>query len=575
MDAGYDAIKSHIISAHTGTLPVLTEAASLLQRRGEVEMKQRVFTAFRDHFVMSDAEVAALTSTAEPVDERFFQSLARAKRIIQDCEILLGFEKQTLGSDLVEQKSKYIDFGFQRLYKWVQREFKSLNLENPHMNSAIRRALRVLAERPSLFQNCLDYFAEARERILSDAFHIALTGNASSGEEDASLKPIDLAAHDSLRYVGDMLAWIHSAAVNEREALEVLFVAEGEELAKGMKSGRHTEIWCLVADEGDDGEFNALKALNDLVDRDVAGVSRILRQRVEQVIRSNEETITAYKLAALIIFYRVTFQKLLGIGSNLFDCVESLEKEALRQFRALVRDHIVALEVEFQQPPSELGPPWFLSNALTRLEAIMKTFESSLAASEDRECEFTNVLVEAFQPFMSGCENMAMAIEPPSNAIFLINCKLAAAKILKGFDFTRGEAARIREGISSEVGKLVAFQHHFFCGGSGLGPLLERGQGALNDSEKEANKELLERASRQLDKFLPSALIDAIENLKHLQDLTLARDITEAAASQFCEDFQRLENLVEERDRKAREANKSGLRSVFPRTTAEIRVLLL
>ncbi|KAM4057996.1 conserved oligomeric complex COG6 domain-containing protein [Hirsutella rhossiliensis] len=575
LNAGYDAMKSQVISAHTGTLPVLTEAASLLQQRSQVETKQEVSIAFRDHFVMSDAEVAALTSTAEPVDDRFLQYLSKAKRITQDCEILLGFEKQTLGSDLMEQTSKNIDFGFQKLYKWVQREFKSLNLENPQMNSAIRRALRVLAERPSLFQNCLDYFAEARERILSDAFHIALTGNGSSGEEDdASLKPIDLVAHDPLRYVGDMLAWIHSAAVNEREALEVLFVAEGEELAKGMKSGRDAEIWRLVADEADKGEFNALKALNDLVDRDVAGASRVLRQRVEQVIRSNEETIMAYKLATLIVFYRVTFRKLLGLGSNLFECVQSLEKEALRQFRALVRDHIAALQVEFQQPPSELGPPRFLNDALTQLEAIIKTFESSLAASEDREGEFTNVLSEAFQPFMSGCENMAMAIELPSNAIFLINCKLAAAKILGSFDFTDREAARIREGISNEAAKLVTYQHDFFCDGSGFGPLLERGQGVSDEAEKRLSKEMLERASRQLDEFLPSALMDAMENLKHLQDLALTREITEAAANQFCEDFQTLEKLIEEMGKEGGENDESGIRSVFPRTTAEIRVLL-
>lgn len=566
-------MKSQVISAHMGTFPVLSEATSLLHQKGLVETKQKVSTTFREHFVMSDAEVAALTSTAEPVDDRFLQSLSRAKRIIHDCEVLLGFEKQTLGSDLMEQTSKNIDFGFQKLHKWVQREFKSLNLENPQMNSAIRRALRVLAERPSLFENCLDYFAEARERILSDAFHVALTGDGS-GEEDASLKPIDLAAHDPLRYVGDMLAWIHSAAVNEREALEVLFVAEGEELAKGMKSGRDAEIWRLVADEHDKGDFNALKALGDMVDRDVAGASRVLRQRVEQVIHSNEETVTAYRLATLIIFYRVTFQKLLGLGSNLFDCVQGLEKEALRQFQALVRDHIAALQVEFQQPPSELGPPRFLSEALTRLEAIMKTFESSLAASGDREGEFTNVLSEAFHPFMSGCENMAMAIKPPSSSIFLINCRLAAVKILDEFEFTRREAARIREGIRSEAAELVKSQHDFFCDGSGVGPLLERGQGVLGEAENTLSKDILERSSRQLDEFLPSALMDAMENLKNLQDLTLAREITEAAANQFCEGFEALEKLVDERDREVGDDDESGLRSVFPRTTAEIKVLL-
>ena len=221
LNANYETAKTEITKAHEDTSAAMTEAQSLLAQQKGVATKQELLSTVRSHFTMSEDELAALTFTAEPVDDRFFNTLFKAKQISQDCEVLLGFEDQTLGLDLMEKTSKNIHYGFQKLYKWVQREFKTLNLENPQMNSSIRRALRVLAERPSLFQNCLDFFAEARERILSDSFHSALTGGASGGLEDATLKPIDLTAHDPLRYVGDMLAWIHSATVSEREALEI------------------------------------------------------------------------------------------------------------------------------------------------------------------------------------------------------------------------------------------------------------------------------------------------------------------------------------------------------------------
>jgi len=35
-------------------------------------------------------------------------------------------------------------------------------------------------------------------------------------------KPIEMVAHDPLRYVGDIFAWLHSALVSEMEALDVL-----------------------------------------------------------------------------------------------------------------------------------------------------------------------------------------------------------------------------------------------------------------------------------------------------------------------------------------------------------------
>ncbi|TEA10043.1 Conserved oligomeric Golgi complex subunit 6 [Colletotrichum sidae] len=405
LNNNYQQVQTRITAAHQETEPMLEEACALIQKRAEADSKQHLLKLVRLQFILSDDEVASLTSTAEPVDDRFFASLTKAKRISKDSEILLGFEKQTLGLQVMEQTSKHLNLAFQKLYKWVQREFKSLNLENPQMSSSIRRAVRVLAERPSLFQSCLGYFAEARERILSDAFHLALTATSTGGVESHSVKPIEMAAHDPLRYVGDMLAWIHSATVSEREALEILFVSDGDAIAKGLQTGRANELWQLL-DNDDDVEaadsYDALEALNDLVDRDMSGASRILRQRVEQVIQSNEETVLAYRLANILEFYRYTFEKLLGSERGLLDLMTGLEAGALRQFRSLMRDHIATLQGEFQQTPSDLGPPDFLLESLKQLTAVMKTYEISLATSSDRERDFQPILADALDPFLSG-----------------------------------------------------------------------------------------------------------------------------------------------------------------------------
>ena len=539
-----------------------------------MQKRQELLETFNDHFTMSSDELAALTVTAEPVDDRFFDALAKSKKISKDCEVLLGLERQTLGLELMENTSKNINLGFQKLYKWVQREFRHLNLENPQMNSSIRRALRVLAERPSLFQNCLDFFAEARERIVSDSFQAALTG---SGSEDQSAKPIDLTAHDPLRYIGDMLAWIHSATVSEREALEVLFVAEGEELARGLKSGRDAEIWRLVADEDDESsDFNALKALVDLVDRNISGAARVLRKRIEQVIQSNEEIVPAYKLANLIDFYLVTFEKLLGSHSSLLDSMKGLRAEAMRQFRALVREHIATIQGEFQQTPSNLGSPMFLQECLKQLDAFIQTYDSSLADPETRESGFETILAETFDPFLSGCENMAKSIPVPQSAIFLINCRLAAVSSLQGYDFTKKRLGEVQGRISEESAGLTSSQVQYFRESSGLDTLLQavREKGVKAEEIRQPSK--LAEASHKLDDFLPSAWMDAIDRLKHLQDSTLARQITEDAAEQFCIDFELLENAVQEADAGfGGKGDEPGeLRTAFPRTTAEIRVLL-
>ncbi|KAI5854090.1 oligomeric Golgi complex subunit 6 [Durotheca rogersii] len=598
LNKSYQEMRSHVTTAHEATSQALAEASALMAQRRSIETKQQVLKAFRERFILSEDEAASLTLTSEPVDDRFFAVLAKAKRIRKDCEFLLGFESQTLGLEVMEQTSKNLNAAFQKLYRWVQKEFKTLNLENPQINASVRRAIRVLAERPSLFQNCLDFFAEAREQILSDAFYLALTGTPASGAKDHSVKPIELVAHDLLRYTGDMLAWTHSATVSEREALEALFISDGNEIAKGIQEGRENELWRLMADDADGPrEFDAVRALNELVDRDVSGASRILRQRVEQVIQTNEEIILAYKLANLLGFYRVTFSKLLGDDSALLQSMQNLEAEALRQFRSLMRDHITTLEAEFQHTPSDLAPPEFLQEALKQLTAIMSTYETSLAAEDDREADFEPVLAESFDPFLAGAENMARRLPAPSDSIFLANCLLAARAALAPFSFAAGRAARLQAAVDERAARLVASQHAFLRAGSALEPLLSA-LGPLREGERadvarvaarqppEAlAPEALARASQRLDDFLPSAAMDALENVKHLQNAALARAITEEAADRFCADFEHVEELLTAADEVAeeewRERASGGegegppsLRALFPRTTGEIRVLL-
>ncbi|KAM3487073.1 hypothetical protein MY3957_009641 [Beauveria namnaoensis] len=472
----------------------------------------------------------------------------------------------------MEKSSKILGYGYQKLYKWVQREFKTLDVENPQMNATMRKALTVLAARPSLFQNCLDFFADGRQNILSDSFFTALTGNGS-GRGSAASKPIDMIAHDPLRYVGDMLAWVHSAAVSEREILEVLFVADSEELVKGINSGRDAELWRIISDGEDEG-FNTLKTLNNLVDRDVSGAARLLRQRVEQVIQSNEDSIVAFKLGHLLKFYGVMLLKLLGPGCSLLHSVRSLEKEAMRQFRALLREHIAAVRAEPQSMPSDLDPPVFLQDALKQIQVILSTYETSLSTAEESEENIGQILAEAVDPFILDSEALAKSMPTLRSSIYLINCRLALANCFKKSKLAKEREEQLMTLIDEEAEILTDSQLAFFHRGSGLYDLITIIKQRANSGADSITTDKLAASSTELDHFLPSAYIDALERLGGLKDSGLARKITEEAAERFCEDFELLEKHID-----ALDAARSGgedddnLRSVFPRTGDETEAL--
>lgn len=585
-------MRRHLILAKQETAPLLQEASVLLSQKEQIESKQQMLNAFNKHFSISEEDLLILSDNIHPVNDDFFTVLVTVEKIHTDCQVLLGTENQQLGLELMEQSSKMLNSAFQKLYRWIQKEFTTLNLESPQITSPIRRALRVLAERPTLFQSCLDYFAEARENILSDTFYVALTGSASDGERE-STKPIEFHAHDPLRYIGDMLAWTHSSTVSEREALEVLFTSEGSDIAKGIQLGMASEPW--LRSEGDTGNtFNGRTALEQLVNRDLAGVARVLRQRVEQVIQSHDDLVLAYKIANLINFYRVTFAKLLGADSALLDTLSDLEKSALSQFRANTKDQVVSMQTHSIGAPPGLGIPDFLDEALNRLKDLMKSYDSSLTPASSREAEFQPILSEALDPFLEGCDTLAKDLTEPANTIFVINCLQSAVTTITDYDFTREAVAEIEDTIGEHVSKLVEYQHAFFLHTSGLHPLIVA-LAPLSDSDDDLMKILeldsftpqaLTNTSQVLDDFLPSAVMDAMENMKRLRSSRMAEEVTGEAAKRFCEDFEFVEGrlvavdqLVAEKEDIGDEAENghaapTPLRRLFPRTSGEIRVLL-
>lgn len=73
-------------------------------------------------------------------------------------------------------------------------------------------------------REALTFLSETRQATLLSSFITALTRGGPSGLP----RPIELHAHDPMRYVGDMLAWVHQAIAAEREFLESLFGLKGD-----------------------------------------------------------------------------------------------------------------------------------------------------------------------------------------------------------------------------------------------------------------------------------------------------------------------------------------------------------
>ncbi|RMZ89346.1 hypothetical protein DV736_g3421, partial [Chaetothyriales sp. CBS 134916] len=572
-----DEMKTHILAAKQESAPVLDEASTLLARKQETERRQHLLDAFRKQFVMSAYDLNVLTNTTVPLNEDFFVLLTRAKAIQADCQILLAYDNQRLGSELMDQTTLNLDAAFKKLYTWIQGQFKGLDLEDPHISASIRRALRILSERPTLFASCLDFFSEARQITLSDDFQAALTGAAQG-------QAIEFSTHDPVRYIGDMLAWVHSAAVSEKEALEGLFISGPDDITKGLELGRTAEPWARImptspsalnmdhTDQDDDADrdvassFDGHKALNDLISRNLARVSQTLYSRIQVAISNTADAVLVYKIYNLLTFYRDIFVKLFSrslhsssSSSTINKTILQLESLTLSHFEEVLEDDLASsLPTPTPLPPTNLTPPPYLITSLQAFADICKTRGPQMTQPE-LERLFSSMLIPVLDACAQGTKLLQQSAgDPTRSRVYTLNYLLSLRNTLRQLTTLVPTVsiplAKINTEIDAVPSQIEDILVQLFLGQSGVVQTLQELEAF--DSSKTSHSTTATMAARQslrdhlaasahtLDDFLSSGLLDAQERLKYLSSKTIASAVITAAVDRFCTAFAKLEKCI-------------------------------
>ena len=211
--------------------------------------------------------------------------------------------------------SAHLEKACDKLLRWCSVEFRGMGRDaSLEVSEELSEAVRRLRLRPELLScvasllshltnppthppsEVLTVLAQTRQATLLNSFTSALTTGNRTGSVGAR-RPIDLHAHDALRYIGDMLAWVHQTIAAEREFLEALLSIDmGERMPGAVRAPAHAE------DEW----------LGELMDAAVAGLCGPLRARVLQTVRGQESGLNAYKVSRLLHFYTLTMSRTLG-----------------------------------------------------------------------------------------------------------------------------------------------------------------------------------------------------------------------------------------------------------------------
>lgn len=189
----------------------------------------------------------------------------------------------------------------------------------------LKHALTALSERPVLLKCCLKEIVSARKTALGSYTHdyYRLTYQLVSRFFDALHggrgRPIEMVAHDPVRYIGDILAWIHQSAASERELVDSLL-------------SMYDILYYLhfnhyYSDDDDDDEVIditkpcsnkkyvlSFHILNEIFET----LNSHLKVRIDQILNGEEvDMIMYFRLGHLMQLYSYTIIKILGKNSSL------------------------------------------------------------------------------------------------------------------------------------------------------------------------------------------------------------------------------------------------------------------
>lgn len=491
-----DALRSELDAAVDAAAPLLERAGVLRGEQADLAAERDACRALGARFQLTAAEERALAGPA--VDAALLAALDRASAIRDDARALLQTSQHRLGIAVMTRMSTLVEDALWRIAHWVRARLAEPDAE-PEPDAEGSSSSSLLAQclarlrHTEMFGVCLDEVAAARARPLTQGFVAALTAGTPQ------TRPIEMHAHDPVRFVGDMLAWLHQAVAAEYEAVSALLL--GSDSKSDDKSG----------DKDDDSVACVLR-------REFEGVCRPFQVRVEQTLAQKTATAAVLlRVGGLLAFYRGVVGGLLGAAAPLTAAIGACEAAAAARLDAVLRAAVHRLDAAPPVPPPDLQPPPAVRQTVALVAELCAAAAGATTACPDRLAAAVQGVVA---PLVAALEHAAAAaLDDTSHSVFLVNCLSSVLAAVAAAPPLAAVAADLRAHLDGHVRTLVAQQAARFLGDCGLAPKLAILEQQQQQQEGEAKKPLATvlgmepRAVESAVRAFESALLDISSRL--------------------------------------------------------------
>ncbi|CDP08437.1 unnamed protein product [Coffea canephora] len=306
---------------------------------------------------------------------------------------------------------------YERPYRWVQEECGRLgDIDNPEVSVTSANSVCCLKERPILFRYCVEEVA-VMHNALFRRFISALTHGGPSGLP----KPIEVHAHDPLRYVGDMLGWLHHLLEGN---ISFVFCLIG--ILKLNYLTRNFIVALLSSSEND--VVNSESDSTFVLDRIFEGVCRVLKVRVElNAIPPPPPPLLFWLCMTAAILY---ISDLLGRQTALCNTLWVLKEAAQKTFFEILKTRGQKL-LRYPLPVAvDPSPLTALMEGVSLLCEIIETHNSMMFPASGKKPDFHPVISALLDPIIQMCEQAAEAHKSKEalrlssrQVLILANCK--------------------------------------------------------------------------------------------------------------------------------------------------------
>ncbi|XP_077467080.1 conserved oligomeric Golgi complex subunit 6 isoform X1 [Stigmatopora argus] len=532
-------------AAKEQTQDLIVKTNKLQGENHRLEVRAQVAQAFLAKFQLTKDETSTLRGAGDgAVTENFFKALHRVKQIHEDVKVLLRTKQQTAGLEIMEQMAVLQEAAYEQLYRWAQNECRGLTQETCDVTPTLTQAMEALQERPILYKYTLDEFGTSRRNAVVRGFIDALTRGGPGGTP----RPIEMHSHDPMRYVGDMLAWLHQATASEKEHLEAL-----------LKQVSVPGV-----------EDDTREVLGHITE----GVCRPLKVRIEQVIVAEPGAVLLYKLSNLLQFYHCTISSIMGTGvASLLMTMEEMHVLSKKMFFNSLSLHASRLMGKVELPPPDLGPTTSLSQTLSLLREILASHDSSVAA-DARRADFAQVLSCVLDPLLQLCTVSASNLGTADMAAYMVNSLYVMKTTLALFEFTDKRLEMLEFQIEAHLDTLINEQASYVLTRAGLGYIYncvqqhgaEQGPLSLLPGMDDSS---VKTAMAQFDRYLSSPDSLSMPQLNFLLSAAIKEEIFSQSTELVCRAYGEVRTALSGPGGGYRDPER-----LLPRSPGQVRTLL-